>query len=96
MKLGKLHIPSLFVLTYLFLSPGMFVSQAMAQDTNLFAQAWNNLGATFFIVFLILILAGITLIIFNSIAVRRKAFIKDDVIEPIMQEIQNLNIELDI
>jgi len=93
MKLGKLRIPSLFILTYLFLSPGMFVSQAMAQDTNLFAQAWNNLGATFFIVFLILILAGITLIIFNSIAVRRKAFIKDDVIEPIMQEIQNLNIE---
>ena len=40
-----------------------------------------------------MILAGITLIIFNSIAIRRKAFIKDDVIEPIMQEIQNLNIE---
>jgi biopolymer transport protein ExbB len=93
MKIGKLRIPSIFLLTYLCLSPGMFVSQAMAQDTNLFAQAWNNLGPTFFIVFLILILAGITLIIFNSIAVRRKSFIKDDVVEPIMQEIQNLNIE---
>ena len=93
MKIGKLRIPSIFLLIYLCLSPGMFVSQAMAQDTNLFAQAWNNLGPTFFIVFLILILAGITLIIFNSIAVRRKSFIKDDVVEPIMQEIQNLNIE---
>ena len=53
----------------------------------------EQLSPTFFIVFLILILAGITLIIFNNIAVRRKSFIKDDVVEPIMQEIQNLNIE---
>ena len=93
MKIGKLRIPSILLLIYLCLSPGMFVNTAMAQDTNLFAQAWNNLGPMFFIVFLILILVGITLIIFNSIAVRRKSFIKDDVVEPIMQEIQNLNIE---
>ena len=33
------------------------------------------------------------LIIYNSIAIRRKAFIKDDVIQPIMQELQSLNIE---
>jgi len=62
MKIGKLRIPSIFLLIYLCLSPGMFVSQAMAQDTNLFAQAWNNLGPTFFIVFLILILAGLMIL----------------------------------
>ena len=94
MKLFQIRYLALFLLGYVVLSPSMLVQRAMAQEsTNLFAQAWNNLGATFFIVFLILIIAGITLIIFNSIAIRRKAFIKDDVIEPIMQEIQNLNIE---
>ncbi len=92
MKIGPFRLPVL-LLAFLFVSPGMLVSRALAQDSNLFAQAWNNLGATFFIIFLLMILAGITLIIFNSIAIRRKAFIKDDVIEPIMQEIQNLNIE---
>ena len=92
MKIGPFRLPVL-LLAFLFVSPGMLVSRALAQDSNLFAQAWNNLGATFFIIFLLMILAGITLIIFNSIAIRRKAFIKDDVIEPIMQEIQNLNID---
>ena len=92
MKIGPFRLPVL-LLAFLFVSPGMLVNRALAQDSNLFAQAWNNLGATFFIIFLLMILAGITLIIFNSIAIRRKAFIKDDVIEPIMQEIQNLNIE---
>ena len=92
MKIGPFRLPVL-LLAFLFVSPGMLVNKALAQDSNLFAQAWNNLGATFFIIFLLMILAGITLIIFNSIAIRRKAFIKDDVIEPIMQEIQNLNID---
>ena len=92
MKIGPFRLPVL-LLAFLFVSPGMLVNRALAQDSNLFAQAWNNLGATFFIIFLLMILAGITLIIFNSIAIRRKAFIKDDVIEPIMQEIQNLNID---
>ncbi len=93
MKIGTIRIPASLLLLYAVLSPGLMVNQAMAQSSNLFSEAWNNLGPTFFIVFLLLIIAGITLIIFNSIAVRRKAFIKDDVIEPIMQEIQNLNIE---
>jgi len=75
------------------LSPSMLVSHAMAQDSNLFVAAWTNLGPTFFIVFLLLIIAGITLIIFNSIAVRRKAFIKDDVINPIMESVKGLDIE---
>ncbi len=93
MKIVSFRLPAFLALVLPFLAPGLLVNQAMAQDSNLFAAAWNNLGPTFFIVFLFLILAGITLIIFNSIAIRRKAFIKDDVIEPIMQEIQQLNIE---
>ena len=40
-----------------------------------------------------MVIGGFTLIIYNSIAIRRKAFIKDDVIQPIMQELQGLNIE---
>ena len=43
--------------------------------------------------FAILIIGGFTLIIYNSIAVRKKAFVKDDVVAPIMQEVQNLNID---
>ena len=43
--------------------------------------------------FAILVIGGFTLIIYNSIAVRKKAFVKDDVVAPIMQEVQNLNID---
>ena len=43
--------------------------------------------------FAILVVGGFTLIIYNGIAIRRKAFVKDDVVQPIMQELQNLNIE---
>ena len=40
-----------------------------------------------------MVVGGFTLIIYNAIAIRKKAFIKDDVVAPIMQEFQNLNIE---
>ena len=93
MKIRSLRTLAYITLAYATLSPSMFVNQAMAQSSNLFVEAWNNLGATFFIVFLLLIIAGITLIIFNSIAVRRKAFIKDDVINPIMDAVKGLDIE---
>jgi biopolymer transport protein ExbB len=93
MKIRSLRTLAYLTLAYATLSPSMFVNQAMAQSSNLFVEAWNNLGATFFIVFLLLIIAGITLIIFNSIAVRRKAFIKDDVINPIMDAVKGLDIE---
>ena len=39
-----------------------------------------------------MVLGGITLIIYNAIAVR-KAFVKPEVVQPIMQELQNLNID---
>lgn len=93
MKIRNIRILSPLLLFYLVLSPNMLVNSAMAQSSNLFMQAWENLGATFFIVFLLLIIAGITLIIFNSIAVRRKAFIKDDVLDPIMEAVKGLDIE---
>ena len=93
MKIRTLRISAFLLILYTVLSPSMLVNKAMAQDSNLFVAAWTNLGPTFFIVFLLLIIAGITLIIFNSIAVRRKAFIKDDVINPIMDAVKGLDIE---
>ena len=93
MKPCTLRIPACLLLLYATLSPTMLVNKALAQDSNLFVAAWSNLGPTFFTVFLLLIIAGITLIIFNSINVRRKAFIKDDVIDPIMDAVKGLDIE---
>ncbi len=93
MKPCTLRIPACLLLLYATFSPTMLVNKAMAQDSNLFVAAWSNLGPTFFTVFLLLIIAGITLIIFNSINVRRKAFIKDDVIDPIMDAVKGLDIE---
>ena len=93
MKPCTLRIPACLLFLYATLSPTMLVSKASAQDSNLFVAAWSNLGPTFFTVFLLLIIAGITLIIFNSINVRRKAFIKDDVIDPIMDAVKGLDIE---
>ena len=43
--------------------------------------------------FSIMVVGGFALIIYNGLAIRRKAFIKDDVVQPIMQELQSLNIE---
>ena len=40
-----------------------------------------------------MVLGGITLIIYNAIAVRKGAFVKPEVVQPIMQELQNLNID---
>ena len=85
MKPCTLRIPACLLLLYATFSPTMLVNKAMAQDSNLFVAAWSNLGPTFFTVFLLLIIAGITLIIFNSINVRRKAFIKDDVIKAFLR-----------
>ena len=93
MKIRTIRVAVYLLLFYITLSPTMLVNSAMAQDSNLFVAAWTNLGPTFFIVFLLLIIAGITLIIFNSIAVRRKAFIKDDVLNPIMDAVKGLDIE---
>ena len=68
------------------------VTVAQAQTKSFGDQLVDSLGI-FIAPFAILVLGGFTLIIYNGIAIRRKAFIKDDVVQPIMQELQNLNIE---
>jgi biopolymer transport protein ExbB len=65
---------------------------AQAQQKGFGSALVDNLGP-FLVPFIILILAGFTLIIYNGIAIRKKAFVKDDVVQPIMQELQNLNVE---
>ena len=70
----------------------MLVSVAQAQTKSFGEQLVDSLGI-FIAPFAVLIIGGFTLIIYNGISIRRKAFVKDDIVEPIMQELQNLNIE---
>ncbi|MEC7802528.1 MAG: MotA/TolQ/ExbB proton channel family protein [Verrucomicrobiota bacterium] len=83
-----------FFLAILFtmLSPDMLVTIAQAQTKSFGDQLMDSLGI-FIAPFAIMVLGGFTLIIYNGIAIRRKAFIKDDVVQPILQELQNLNID---
>jgi len=83
-----------FFLAILFtmLSPDMLVTIAQAQTKSFGDQLVDSLGI-FIAPFAIMVLGGFTLIIYNGIAIRRKAFIKDDVVQPILQELQNLNID---
>lgn len=83
-----------FSLAILFtmLSPDMLVTIAQAQTKSFGDQLVDSLGI-FIAPFAIMVLGGFTLIIYNGIAIRRKAFIKDDVVQPILQELQNLNID---
>ena len=92
MKLGFNRSLLFFALTFACLYPEMFVSIAQAQSKSLGDQLVDSLGV-FMFPFAILVIGGFTLIIYNSIAVRKKAFVKDDVVAPIMQEVQNLNID---
>ena len=83
-----------FFLAILFtmLSPDMLVTIAQAQTKSFGDQLVDSLGI-FIAPFAIMVLGGFTLIIYNGTAIRRKAFIKDDVVQPILQELQNLNID---
>jgi len=85
---------SLRILGIIFasLSPSFFANLAHAQQKGFGSALVDNLGP-FLVPFIILILAGFTLIIYNGIAIRKKAFVKEDVIQPIMQELQNLNVD---
>ena len=90
----------LFILTLVLvaLHPDYLVAFAQAQDSapgekvSFLSKMVDNLDL-FIYPFLILLLAGITLMTYNGIAIRRKAFTKEEVIEPIMQELQQLNID---
>ena len=92
MKSGNKRILLTIALVFSILSPDMLVTVAQAQTKSFGDQLVDSLGI-FIAPFAIMILGGFTLIIYNGIAIRRKAFIKDDVVQPIMQELQNLNIE---
>ena len=92
MKFGITRLLFVLALSFTVLYPEMLVSVAQAQTKSFGEQMIDSLGI-FLYPFIILVVGGFTLIIFNGIAIRKKAFIKDDVVAPIMQEVQNLNIQ---
>jgi len=92
MKLGNSRTLFTLLICFALLCPDLLVSVAQAQTKSFGDQLVDSLGI-FLAPFAIMVIGGFTLIIYNSIAIRRKAFIKDDVIQPIMQELQSLNIE---
>ena len=92
MKFGNSRTLFTLLICFALLSPDLLVSVAQAQTKSFGDQLVDSLGI-FLVPFAIMVIGGFTLIIYNSIAIRRKAFIKDDVIQPIMQELQGLNIE---
>ena len=92
MKTGNKRTFLLTAVVFSILSPDLLVTVAQAQSKSFGEQLVDSLGI-FIAPFAIMIIGGFTLIIYNAIAIRRKAFIKDDVVQPIMQELQSLNIE---
>ena len=99
MKTGNKRTFLLTAVVFSILSPDMLVTVAQAQtevpqaqSKSFGEQLVDSLGI-FIAPFAIMVIGGFTLIIYNAIAIRRKAFIKDDVVQPIMQELQSLNIE---
>lgn len=97
MKIGNKHTYLLAAVFFTILSPDLLVTVAQAQETapspTTFGGKMIEALGIFMAPFAIMVIGGFTLIIYNAIAIRRKAFIKDDVVQPIMQELQNLNIE---
>jgi biopolymer transport protein ExbB len=92
MKLGNKRNFFLLSIFFVMLCPDLLVTVAQAQTKSFGDQLVDSLGI-FMAPFAIMVIGGFTLIIYNSIAIRKKAFIKDDVVQPIMQELQGLNIE---
>ena len=97
MKIGKKHSISHFfhlVVGFVFIAPQGIISAALAADdtTSFGAKMVESLGI-FLYPFILLILGGLALIIYNGIAIRKKAFVKDEVIEPILAEVGRLNID---
>ncbi len=92
MKTGNKRTFLLTAVVFSILSPDLLVTVVQAQSKSFGEQLVDSLGI-FIAPFAIMVIGGFTLIIYNAIAIRRKAFIKDDVVQPIMQELQSLNIE---
>jgi biopolymer transport protein ExbB len=96
MKIGNKHTYLLAAVVFTILSPDLLVTVAHAQDGGApmgFGEKMTEALGIFIAPFAIMVIGGFTLIIYNGISIRKKAFIKDDVVQPIMQELQNLNIE---
>ncbi|MBG29993.1 MAG: hypothetical protein CMI31_08335 [Opitutae bacterium] len=97
MKIGNIRSFSyLFhlVVGWIFLAPQGFVASALAQDapTSFGGKMVESLGI-FLYAFIIMILGGLALMIYNGIAIRKQAFVKDEVVEPIIAEVGRLNID---
>ena len=92
MNKGYTRILFILTLALVALCPDLLVTSAQAQTKSFGSQLVDSLGL-FLIPFGILILGGITLMIYNGIAIRKKAFVKDEVVQPVMQELQQLNID---
>ena len=93
MKIGSLRNLLSTLVAFAVLCPGMLATTAHAQTKSFGQQLMESLGWTFLIPFLLMIVGGITLIIYNGIAIRKKAFVKEEVVEPILQEVSRLNID---
>ena len=95
MNKGFTRILFTLILVLVALHPDCLVAFAQAQDSatkvSFLSKMVDNLDV-FIYPFIILLLGGITLMTYNGIAIRRKAFTKEEVIEPIMMELQQLNI----
>ncbi len=92
MNKGSTRILFTLTLVLVALCPDLLVTSAQAQTKSFGSQLVDSLGP-FMFPFGILILGGITLMIYNGIAIRKKAFVKDEVVQPVMQELQQLNID---
>ena len=95
MNKGYTRILLTLSLALVFLCPDLLVTsvQAQAQESQGFGSQMVESLKIFLYPFALLVLGGITLIIYNGIAIRKKAFVKDEVVQPIMQELQQLNID---
>jgi len=93
MKIGSLRNLLSTLIAFTILCPGMLTTAVHAQTKSFGQQLMESLGWTFLIPFLLMIVGGITLIIYNGIAIRKKAFVKEEVVEPILQEVSRLNID---
>ena len=96
MKIGKIRSFSYlfhFLIAWIFLAPQGFVAAAFAEEPTSFGGKMVDSLGIFLYAFIIMILGGLALMIYNGIAIRKQAFVKDEVVEPIIAEVGRLNID---
>ena len=87
MNKGYTRILFTLALALAVLHPELLVTFAQAQEgqsVSFLSKMVSNLGL-FLYPFMLLLLAGVTLMIYNGIAIRKKAFTNDEVVQPIIQ-----------